>query len=53
MASKGFARANNTLVDAYNKEKRTSYILYLDANNLRGWAMSEVLPKGDKGGEGL
>ena len=28
----------------YNKNKESSYIQYLDANNLYGWAMSQKLP---------
>ena len=28
----------------YNKDKKSSYILYLDENNLYGWAMSQKLP---------
>ena len=29
----------------YNKNIESSYIQYLDANNLYGWAMSQKLPK--------
>ena len=46
MVSKRRAKANNHLVDGYNPEKPSSYILYLDANNLYGWAMSQPLPTG-------
>ena len=28
----------------YNPEEESSYIQYLDANNLYGWAMSQSLP---------
>ena len=28
----------------YNKNKEPSCIQYLDANNLRGWALSQKLP---------
>ena len=34
------------LVDGYDPEKPSSRILYLDANNLYGWAMSQPLPTG-------
>ena len=40
------ARANNPLLGPtyYNPAEPTSYIIYLDANNLYGWAMSQSLP---------
>ena len=28
----------------YDKNKKSSYIQYLDASNLYGWAMSQKLP---------
>ena len=28
----------------YNKDEESSYIQYLDANNIYGWAMSKKLP---------
>ena len=31
----------------YNKDKEESFLEYLDANNLYGWAMSEPLPVDD------
>ena len=46
MASKRHAKANNPLVDGYDPVKPRSYILYLEANNLYGWAMSQPLPMG-------
>ena len=45
MVSKRHAKANNPLVEGYDPEQPTSYITYLDANNLYGWAMSLPLPK--------
>ena len=31
----------------YYENKPSKYILYLDANNLNGWAMSQYLPTGN------
>ena len=45
MVSKRYAKANNPLVSGYDESKPNSYIMYLDANNLYGWAMSKPLPK--------
>ena len=44
MVSKRYARANNPRVEGYDTNQPTSHILYLDANNLYGWAMSQPLP---------
>ena len=46
MVSKRHAKANNPLVYGYNQEKPSSHILYLDANNLYGWAISQPLSTG-------
>ena len=37
-------KANNKYIKNYNESKVSSYIQYLDANNLYGWAMSQKLP---------
>jgi hypothetical protein len=42
------ALANNPYIKAtYDFEKEVSYIAFLDANNLYGWAMSQYLPIAD------
>ncbi|KAL9987123.1 hypothetical protein ACROYT_G001374 [Oculina patagonica] len=45
MVSKRYAKANNPYVEGYDPSKPKKYIMYLDANNLYGWAMSKPLPK--------
>jgi len=44
MVSNRYAKGNNLQVPGYDPSKPKKYLLYLDANNLYGWAMSLPLP---------
>ena len=44
--SKRYAKANNPNCDTYDPLKPITHLIYLDANNLYGWAMSQMLPTG-------
>ena len=46
MSSKRYCKANNPNVPEHDPDLPTTHILYLDANNLYGWAMSQALPTG-------
>ena len=42
-----YGKANNKYTKEYNQKVPSKYIMYLDANNLYGWAMSQYLPTGN------
>jgi hypothetical protein len=46
MAPRRIAKANFPGMKAYDKKQVNKWLMYLDANNLYGWAMIQYLPTG-------
>ena len=42
-----YGNANNKYMKEYDEKVPSKHIMYLDANNLYGWAMSQYLPTGN------
>ena len=42
-----YGNANNKYMKEYDEKAPSKYIMYLDANNLYGWALSQYLPTGN------
>ena len=45
-----YSEPNNKYLSDYDKNKDSSYLMYLDANNLSGWAMSQPYQQEDLNG---
>ena len=41
-----YSKANNKYTSDYKPDEASKYIMYLDANNLYGWAVIQDLPTG-------
>lgn len=46
MVSKKYGSANHSKINDFDEFQDNKHILYLDANNLYGWSMSQYLPTG-------
>ena len=43
-AIRRYGAANNKYMKEYNENNESFYLMYLDANNLYGWAIAQKLP---------
>ena len=43
-ATHRYVKANNKYMKNHDKDKESSYLVYVDANNLYGWSMRKKLP---------
>ena len=41
-----YGKENNKYIKEYDEKAPSKYMMYLDADNLYGWAMSQYLPTG-------
>ena len=44
--AKRYSKANNKYMTDNDSSEKSKFIVYLDANNLYGWEMSQCLPYG-------
>ena len=45
--AKRHSKANNKYMEDYDNNKENIFVIYLDANNFYGWAMTQYLPYGN------
>ena len=45
--AKRHSKANNKYMECYDSSEKSKYIIYLDANNLYGWPVSQYLPSSE------